>query len=154
LIEIKIESGQEPILSDPQLPAWFKSGREGGFPSIIEKDLDSIEAWQVWNKFAIQKRGERSLYSLTLSCRPGSSQEGRKIEIKIEAYQEPVLSDPQLPAWFKSGWEGGFPSIIVIRLGSNRDVAGACTLWLPAVGLVQVRKGGRVSVHNCYEIVI
>jgi hypothetical protein len=37
-------------------------------------------------------------------------------EKAIEAWQEPVLSDPQLPAWFKSGREGGFPSIIEIRL--------------------------------------
>ncbi len=38
-----------------------------------------------------------------------------EIEIKIEAWQEPVLSDPKLPAWFKSRREGGFPSIIEIR---------------------------------------
>jgi hypothetical protein len=49
-------------------------------------------------------------------------------EKAIEAWQEPVLSDPQLPAWFKSGREGGFLSIIEVRLGSNRGVAGACTL--------------------------
>jgi hypothetical protein len=33
--ERAIEEWQEPVLSDPELPAWFKSGTEGLVDSLI-----------------------------------------------------------------------------------------------------------------------